>query len=497
MARSIGAVLSCYQSCLLLTILAAFASIASGCFGPPTPLPDEALPRVAPENERPPSGGAFPLDASQVEPMYSEVLPIDLQTVAQVAVARNLDIQLARQRVQSMHGKLESSTGAAFPVFAPTFLFEQVDGAVRATEGNLVDVDFRTFLPSALVQWVLNPGKVVYDIIASRKRLLASQYQERAELLQVLQRSALQYYELVFAQYGVAAARQSVDEAQELLRITQARFRRGSGLGADEMQAKAALAGREQEMLRALKTFYDASITLATTLHLDATVTLVPNIHRLSQVTLVRDDLAIEDLMKIALDHRDDLHGVRALVEAAGADHSAAWWASFGPHIGAAYQYGGIAGRAEDVNSGQDETFALHHQERVAGSVGFRFGLSLFGDLDTVSAEERQVIVKAEKALDRVSEEVVRAHQDSKVQGELVKHASEELLAADEALRLARANLRAGTMTTLDVLHAENTLAHARLHYAAAVTRYDQAQVNLLAALGLLREGSLAEHDRQ
>lgn len=423
--------------------------------------------------------------------MYSEMLPIDLKTVAQVAAAQNLDIEIARQRVASMHGRLESSTGAALPVLAPTFLFERVDGTVRATEGNLVDVGFRTFQPYALVQWVLNPGKVVYDIIAARKRLLASQYQERAEVLEVLQRSALQYYELAFTQYGVAAARQSVEEAEELLRITQARTQRGIGLAADELHAKAELAGRQQETIVALKVFHETSVALATTLHLDATVTLVPSIDRLSQVTLVRDDIAIEDLMKIALDHRDDLHGARTLIEAAGADHSATWWASFGPQVGASYQYGGIAGRAEEVNNGQDETFGLHHQERVIGSAGFRFGLSMFGDLDSVSAEERHAILNAEKAVDRVTEQVVRAHQDTKVQSELVSYASEELQAAEETLRLARANLQAGTMRSLDVMHVESSLAQARLHYAAAVSRYNQAQVSLLAALGLLRAESL------
>jgi outer membrane protein TolC len=146
------------------------------------------------------------------------------------------------------------------------------------------------------------------------------------------------------------------------------------------------------------------------------------------------------------------------------------------------------------VQSGDDETFGLHHQERANAAVGLRFGLSLFGDLDSASAEERRAALEAEKALDGVSAEVVRAHQDTNVQADLVRHANDEQQAAQEVLRLAQANLQAGTMTTLDVLHAESTLAQARLHYAAALSRYNQAQVNLLAALGLLREESLVAH---
>ena len=67
------------------------------------------------------------------------------------------------------------------------------------------------------------------------------------------------------------------------------------------------------------------------------------------------------------------------------------------------------------------------------------------------------------------------------------------MAAAEEALRLGEANLRAGTMTTLDVLQAQDAATQARLRYAEAVVRYNQSQVNLLAALGLLDDASLIE----
>ena len=46
-------------------------------------------------------------------------------------------------------------------------------------------------------------------------------------------------------------------------------------------------------------------------------------------------------------------------------------------------------------------------------------------------------------------------------------------------------------MTTLDVLHAESVAAQARLRYSDAVVHYNQAQVKLLASMGLLEEGHL------
>ena len=56
---------------------------------------------------------------------------------------------------------------------------------------------------------------------------------------------------------------------------------------------------------------------------------------------------------------------------------------------------------------------------------------------------------------------------------------------------MTRANLQVGTMTTLDVLHAQSELERARLRSAASVVRHNQAQIRLLAALGVLDERAL------
>ncbi len=46
-------------------------------------------------------------------------------------------------------------------------------------------------------------------------------------------------------------------------------------------------------------------------------------------------------------------------------------------------------------------------------------------------------------------------------------------------------------MTTLDVLQAQDAVTQARLRHAEAVVQFNQSQVNLLAALGLLDELTL------
>ncbi len=69
------------------------------------------------------------------------------------------------------------------------------------------------------------------------------------------------------------------------------------------------------------------------------------------------------------------------------------------------------------------------------------------------------------------------------------------MASAEEALRLAQRNLGAGTALTVEVLQAEDALNDAQLRYANAATAYNQSQVNLLAALGVIDRVSLTPID--
>ena len=506
--------------------------LLAGCVSRTASVVAPERPDIGPVGERG-TASTLSLDASHIEPMHTELLAIDLATVAQVAVAENFDVLQARQQVVAMRGEYESVIGAAFPVVVPTAVFEHVEGKVRATEGNLVSVGFNTFQPSIAVQWVLNPGRVIYDIVAARKRLAASEHQERAVTLATLRDGIVQYYDLVLRQARVSAAHQGVAEAEELERINRVRVNTGTGVPADMLRAKARLAERRQELIIAMRVFYESSVTLALTLRLDSSVTLLPAVDELPLTQLVRTDLSLEDLMGIAVLFRPDLESVRTLVDAVQADSGSTWWGGLGPQLQASYQYGGMMGHANNINEAagipgnliinpaspsgafstnptanglikegilrsskglggrNDQTYGLRDQQRGGAEVGWRLGLAIFGDLKKAKAVEAQAVLEAERLLERVKAQVVVGQQESKASRQIVDLAGQQVIAAEEAYRLIEANLRVGTVTTLDSLQAQDAVTRARLGYAEAVVRYNQSQVELLAALGVLDSRSL------
>jgi outer membrane protein TolC len=452
-----------------------------GCAShPPAP---STRPSVAPATQ---PSVTLSLNEAQIRPMYRQLLAIDLPTVARVAMSRSLDIQQARQRIQSYQGRYESSVEAVFPVIAPAFTYQHLEGVNQNASGTPVFTNFNNIVPAVTVQWIVNPGKVIYDIIASKRRLEASRQQAAATELETLRTAAVQYYDLVLAQAQVAVAHQAVTQADESLRLTSRRVHVGNALPADEARARAFLAGRQQDLLLALNALYQASIALTVTLDLDPTVTLVPASRQIAQMSLVSDGLPIDRLLAIAVENRPDLQSARTLLAAAKADKNAVVWGALGPQLQAAYTYGGLQTKVHD------QSFAMHEQQKASASAGFSLGLSTFGQVKTADAELRSTALGVERQLDNVRAQIVIAQQTGIINAALIPIAHQQVDSAEEALRLAQANLKTGTMLLLDVLGAQDELDTARLRHAQAVAHYNQSQVNLLAALGLLDQQSFS-----
>lgn len=424
------------------------------------------------------------VDASHIAPMYHELLTIDLPIVTQVAMASNLDIKEAQQHVQAMQGQYYSSIGAIFPVVSPNVEAQRIKGAVTQPNGALGVANFSNVIPALALQWIINPGAVVFDIIAAKRRLEATAQQAQASVQDTLRTAADQYYDLVLAQAQVSAAQQNADEATELLRLERLKLDAGTGLPADVLRAQAALASAQQDLLTALNSFYNASVSLTFTLHLDPTVMLVPKASNMKQLTLVKEDLAIDNLLLTAVNYRPDLKAVRDDLEATEAEKNATIFSGVGPGA----QATGVIERSPPANTASD---TMYRQQKYNVVAGFNFSASSFGDIKEAIANDKIAAIDLDRQLDKVKSDVVTAHQASIMAAKEVPIATQQVASAEEALRLTRENFKAGTALTVDVLQAEGAADQAHVRYATAIVRYNQSQVNLLATLGILDDQSI------
>ncbi|MGC8552038.1 MAG: TolC family protein [Phycisphaerae bacterium] len=440
---------------------------------------------VAPQGQ--PKAAAVNLHPELVSAMYRQLVAIDLSSVVHLARLSNLDIQQARQQVEVERGRFASAVGGAFPVLAPTAIFLYNNGAARSTAGNIVTADFRALTPAAAIQWVINPGRTIFNIVASRERFSAARQQQRSVLMQTLTTGAIQYYQLVLRQADVAAAHESTLEQQELLRIAQLRFKAGAAIAADVASARAAYASSQRDLLLALNAFYRASVDLSLTLRLDPTLTLVPRARHIFVHRLISDRLTARQMIVLAIKNRPDLQSLRDLLRAAAADKGAVGWGDLGPTLAAGYAVGATTSNAGVPSNGSDFS-NYHYRGFQQGSLGggWTLGLSTFGDIHTAGAKEQIARIQAERLLDQVQAQVVDAQQESITNAKLIPIVTEQLESADYALHTIQENFRAGTNTEFDVLVAEAALAKARRDYAQAIVRYNQSQIALLASLGMM-----------
>ncbi len=424
------------------------------------------------------------VDASQIKPMYDRrMFAVDLPIVVRIAMARNIDIQEAQQRIAASRGEFEANIGMIFPSLTPSITGLVIQGAVSTPAGLAVQA-FNHVIPLAVIQWIINPGQVAYDVIASKRRLEASNQQDEAVRQETTRAAAVQYYDIVLAQAQVSAAQQAIKDAEELLRINRLKLNTGTGLPVDVLRAEADLALKQQTLLTALNGFYNASVALTVTLNLDPTVMLVPIKGSIRETTLVRESLPIDALLVTAVHYRPDLEAVRLLLTASEADTGATIWGGLGPQV--------LASRTFGPKPPAHVTADTEYRQSIytAGG-GFNWSLATFGRIKTATANANIAGLEVNRQFDQVQAAVVTAQQASITAKKIIPIAQQEVVSAEEALRLTQKNLQTGTGLTLDVLVAADAAYQARLHRATAIVRYNQAEINLLAALGLIDQANV------
>jgi outer membrane protein TolC len=430
-------------------------------------------PSVAPPTQ---PKASLNIDASQIQPMYERrMLAVDLPTVISVARARNIDIQEVKQHVEASRGDLDANVAMVFPSFTPNITTLGIQGAL-SNVSNVALATFSHTYPAAVIQWVINPGMVAYDIIASKRRLEASEQQDQATVLETTRLAGVQYYDIVLGQAKVAVARRALKEAGELLRIEQLRVRIGTALPADQLRAEAALAQRQLNLLTALNGFYNASVALTVTLQLEPTVMLAPKAGAMRQTALVREDLPIDEMLVTAVYYRPDLQAVRALLDAAEADKGATIWGGLGPQVQATRVYAPPAPAAGYPPAGAALTKdTMYRQPKYQATGGFNWSLATFGRIRTAAANVSVAALEVDRQLEQVQAAVVTAHQAVIVAKKAVPIASQQMTSAEEALRLTQRNLLAGTGLLVDVLQAQDAADQAasntRLQWCNSTSR--------------------------
>jgi NodT family efflux transporter outer membrane factor (OMF) lipoprotein len=425
------------------------------------------------------------LSASDVPPAWDAPIPTDASTWPEAnwwqgfdsaeldqliadAQAQNLDLAIAAARIL----QAEAQARAAGSVLLPS-----VDLRAGATQSGAFDsTNSQSFSVSLGASYEVDFwGRNAADVRAAEASLRASQYDRETVALTVIASTASTYFQLLSLRDRVAIAKRNLENAQGVLKITEARVNAGVAVPLELAQQRANVAGQEANIPQLEQQERETRAALALLLGrpvqgFDVGATTIAGI----EAPTVAPGLPSELLAR-----RPDVRRAEAQLVAADANIAAAR-AAFFPSISLSGSLGASSAALA----------SLFNPSNIAYSIGASLLQTIFdggqrqANLDATVAQRKETLLSYRGA-------VIAAFSDVDVAlGAVASLEARERASqvqadeAREAFRIAELRYRAGVEDFLSVLDAQRSLNSAEDQLAQAKLARLQAAVTLFRVLG-------------
>src|SRR5687768_7996230 len=150
------------------------------------------------------SGADVPLPKRQGEYL------IDLPTVLRLANAQNLDIQMAREKLEEARADHASAVSQFFPWIAPGISYRRHDNLIQAVDGQLINVHKQSWAPGVTLAAQVDIGDAIYKRLAAKQQVNAAEHEVTTQQQQTALAAAQNYFDLLFAQSAVGVAQEAI-----------------------------------------------------------------------------------------------------------------------------------------------------------------------------------------------------------------------------------------------------------------------------------------------
>jgi len=424
--------------------------------------------------------------------------PIDLMTAMRLAGANHLQIALATERIREAYARLERAEVMWVPNLNLALGYNRHDGPIQDTSGNIIDVGRQSLYfgggagvgGSPLTGASGGPARMFVDLstadvyfepLAARQSVAVAEHARRvAENDNVLQ-VGLAYQELVRAQLQIGIAEEAIGNAEELVELTKQFEEAGQGLAADTQRARAELQQRRYQLAGAQERVAVNSAELVRLLRLDHSTQLISVDPQPLPIELVAIDTPIESLVAQGLTSRPELAQHSARVAETMTRIKQEQWRPWLPHLHLGYAGGGFGGGS---NSDLQNFGARGDFDALAIWQIQNAGLGNRALQHQRASQHRQAHLQFEWIRDQVIAEVTQAYSRARYRKEQMEFAQQQVAVTADALPLNLKGIRDGVIRPIEAQQAIAGLAAARSLYLAAVIDFNQAQLELIRALG-------------
>src|SRR5438128_5818422 len=385
---------------------------------------------------------AFIVMASlQVGPVVAEssrspkVLTINLPTALRLAGARNIDIQLAREKLAEAYAAEESAMERFFPWLAPGVTYRRHDNLIQKTEGLIEDVHKQSYAPGGTFAAQTDIGDAICKSLEAHQLGKAARHSLDAQEQETILTAARGYFDLAAAHEAVGVAREalrvSTDYAAEIDRAVEA----GIAFKGDALRVKVQQQRDQIALRRAEEDVRLASAKLVQILHLDPIVELVPRDASVVPLSIVSTTNSLGDLVSQALAARPETRQSAALLSAAQHAKNGSIYGPLIPSVGGQAFFGGLGGgmNGETGHFGESEDYVALLNWRVGPG-----GLFDFGNIHARPAGGRRRAFAVHKGISQVASGVITSQTRLQSLADQIATARQSLSDAAEALRLGQ-----------------------------------------------------------
>lgn len=423
--------------------------------------------------------------------------PIDLSTAIHLAGANNLQVALAVERVNEAAARLEKAEVLWVPSLSFGAGYTRHDGQLQSTEGDILNLSRQSTFwgggpgvgglpltgsggnPRLFIG--LNPAEAYFQPLSARRSVAAAQWNRTVTFNDTLLEVGTAYYDLVRAQLRVGIAEENVRNTLDLADLTKNFVEAGAGLAADAARARAQVADARRKLVDAKMEVELVSAELSRLLRLDPSITLAAVDPLPIPVSLISAESSLPELIAQGLAARPELSQQQYEASVAQAQYKLELWRPWVPNISAGNSAGGFGGGRNDTLG----EFKLRNDFEVMAVWEIQnMGLGNHALQCERASQERQEWMKYHALRDQVSTDVTKAYHRVELSRQQVAATKEQVLAAAEALPLNFNGIRGGELRPIEAQQAIAQLAESRGQFLDAVITFDQAQLELLRAVG-------------
>lgn len=427
---------------------------------------------------------AVSFHATMAESTNENVYPIDLPTALRLAGARNLDIQIAQQRLNEAEANRKSAVEQFFPWVAPGISYHRRDGVAQAVPSGVIsDAHFQSYSPGVSLTAQMPLGDAIYNSLAAKQLVRASDHALESQRQDTILQAAQGYLDLVKAKALVGVVQEAIRVSEDYQQQLHQAVAAGIAFKGDELRVQSQTEHYRVTLEQALEQRRVAGVNLAQVLHLDSRVDLAAQDDGLQPLALYSTNASMNSLVEEALHTRPELKQSQAYIAAARETKKGAVYGPWIPSLGAQVFGGGLGGGPDSgpSNFAAEGDYAVGLSWRIGPG-----GLFDVGRVDASKARLAAAQLSESKLTDAIVSQVVSGLVHMNSTAAQIQAAEQNLATSTETLRLTRERKQFGVGIVLEDIQAEEAVTQARSDYINAIAENGKAQYALRRAVGAL-----------